>query len=248
MSTLTVLTQNIWGGFPRWQHRMPLLRDRLAALLPEVVGLQEVHTEDGRSQAHEIAPKGYRVYFAPGRRYGLAAEGIALLVRGDARAHEPRALTLDSSDRFEGRNQRVVLAITIDHREGPIDVFVTHLSLSRTARTRTAAELIEFVDEVHTATRSIASVVMGDLNAEPSEPAVELLQTKLTDAWRATRGEQRGGTWPAVLPFRRLDYVFTRGAVKVEGCKRIPYSGSDHLGLLARLSAGRARARKTSDR
>ena len=243
MSSLTVLTQNIWGGVPRWTERAPLLRERIAALLPEVVGLQEVHTHEGRSQAHELAPKGYRVYFAPGRRYGDNAEGIALLVRGDARAHEPRALTLDPSDRFEGRNQRVVLAITVDRREGPIDFFVTHLSLSRTARMRTAVELLAFMDDVHASTKSTAAVLLGDLNAEPHEPAVALLEEKLTDAWRAARGAERGGTWPAVLPFRRIDYVFTRGALVVDGCKRVPYSGSDHLGLLARL-----RARTTADR
>ncbi len=238
MSTLTVLTQNVWGGFPRWRERSCLLRDRIARLYPEIIGLQEVHGGAGESQAHLIAPAGYRVFFVPARRYGVAAEGIALLVRNDARAHEAHALTLDPSDRFEGRNQRMVLAVTIDRPEGPIDVFVTHLSLSRRARTRTAAELLEFVERVHEQSRSVASVLCGDLNADPDEPAVELLERHWTDAWRAVRGAARGGTWPAILPFRRLDYVFTRGAIGVAACERVPYSGSDHLGVLATLRVG----------
>lgn len=235
MSALTVLTQNVWGGFPRWRERSRLLRERIAALQPEVVGLQEVHKENGHTQADEIAPEGYRVFFAAGRKYGEASEGIALLVHCDAQAHEPCALTLDPSDRFEGQNQRMVLAVTIERPEGPIDVFVTHLSLSRRARTRTAAELVAFVERVHNDSHSVASVLCGDLNADPREPAVELLEQQWTDAWRAARGGARGGTWPAMLPFRRLDYVFTRGAIAVAGCKRVPYSGSDHLGVLARL-------------
>lgn len=237
---IAVLTQNIWGGFPRWSHRAPLLRDRIATLTPDVVALQEVHQRGDRGQAHEIAPDGYRVFFAAGRSYDGGSEGVALLVRGDARPHDPLSLTLDPSDRFEGRNQRVVLAVTIEHNGAPIDVLCTHMSLSRVARTRTAAELVAFVDDVQQRTKSVASIVMGDLNAEPSEPAVALLEAKLTDAWRARRGSERGGTWPAVMPFRRLDYVFVRG-MNVEACRRIPYSGSDHLGVLvtAETTSGR---------
>lgn len=235
MSVLTVLTQNVWGGFPEWAPRRKLLAERIAALRPEVVALQEVHGEGDDTQAHELAPRGYRVHFARARVYGKRAEGVALLLRHDARAHDPRALTLDPSDRFEGANQRIVLGVTLDHPEGPVDVFVTHLSLSRRARTRTARELIDFVDEVHGRSSSVAAMLCGDLNASPDEPAVQILESRWTDAWSSQHGRARGGTWPAIFPFRRLDYVFVRGAVAVDACQRVPYSGSDHLGLRARL-------------
>jgi endonuclease/exonuclease/phosphatase family metal-dependent hydrolase len=249
MSTLTVLTQNIWGGFPRWRERCELLADRLAKLAPEVACMQEVHGTADDSQAHEIAERvgGYTVHFAPARTYEDRAEGLALLVRHDANVHDPLALTLDPSDRFEGRNQRMVLAATIDHPEGPVDVFVTHLSLSRHARTRTAAELLTFVRELHERTGSIAAVVGGDLNADPTEEAVEVLEAQLTDAWRAAHGTDRGGTWPAIFPFRRIDYVFVRGdAASVESCRRVPYSGSDHLGLMARIRLVHASGRRAA--
>lgn len=240
MSVLTVLTQNIWGGFPRWNERALLLAERIDKLRPEVVGLQEVHGVGAATQAHELVAKldGYRVHFAPGRRREAADEGIALLLRSDARAHAPFLLTLDSTDRFDGQNQRVALAVTLDHPEGPVDIFVTHLSLSRDARTRTANELLEFIDRVHLESKSVGAVLCGDLNADPQEPAVALLESRLTDVWRKTHGKDRGGTWPAVFPFRRLDYVFTRGAIVAEECDRVPYSGSDHLGVLARLRVG----------
>lgn len=249
MSTLSVLTQNIWGGFPRWRERRELLADRIAALAPEVIGLQEVHGTAEDSQAHELADRinGYTVHFAPGRTYGDRAEGVALLVRHDVRPHDPLALTLDPSDRFEGRNQRLVLAATLDHAEGPVDLFCTHLSLSRKARTRTAAELLGFVRDLQQRTGSIASVLVGDLNADPREEAVELIESDMTDAWRAARGRKLGGTWPAIMPFRRLDYVFVRGdGARVEHCRRIPYSGSDHLGLLARIKLVQASGRRAA--
>ncbi len=243
MSVLTVLTQNAWGGFPRWNERAELLADRIHALRAEVVGLQEIHAsssgEGAATQAHALAARGdYHVHYAQGRAYGDASsEGVALLVRPDARAHAPRALTLDPSDRFEGTNQRTVLAVTLEHPEGPVDVFVTHLSLSRTARARTARELLDFVHEVRRASGSVAAVLMGDLNATDDEPAVETLESEWCDAWRLAHPGRRGGTWPALVPFRRIDYVFVqpRDRVHVESCRRIPYSGSDHLGVLARL-------------
>ncbi len=246
MSALTVLTQNLWGAFPMREERLALFAERVAELRPELVALQEVHADGPTSsQAHALAAQvgGYRAHYAPARvRSDGSAEGVALLVRRDARAHEPRALTLDPSDRFEGQNQRIVLAVTVDHDEGPLDVFVTHLSLSRRARTRTARELLEFVREVREASRSVGAVLAGDLNASPDEPAVELLERDWVDAWRAARGDARGATWPALLPFRRIDYLFAQPSevVRVEACRRLPYAGSDHLGLLAELRILRA--------
>lgn len=245
MSALTVYTQNIWGGVARWPARRELLATRLDALRPEVVALQEVHAASGEleaSQAHELAARvgGYKVFFAPGRRaVSGVCEGVALLVRRDARGHDPLALTLDPSDRFEGANQRVVVAATVEHPEGPVDVFATHLSLSRNSRTRTARELLDFAKSVRERSGSIAAVVMGDLNASPDEPAVEAIESEWFDVWRA-RGDaktNRGGTWPAVLPFRRLDYVFAQPSTRVTvgECRRVPYSGSDHLGVYAQL-------------
>lgn len=248
MSLLSVFTQNAWGGFPRWRERGPLLADRISALKPEVVALQEVHGDaTGRdTQAHELAARvgDYRVHFAPARVYGLESEGVALLLRHDAQAHDPHALTLDPSDRFEGSNQRIVLGVTVDHPEGPIDVFVTHLSLSRKARARTAAELVGFTEQIRARSRSVAALLCGDLNATPDEPAVSILEEMWIDAWAEANGAHGGGTWPAILPFRRIDYVFVRGEADVEACRRVPYSGSDHLGLLAnvRIRGGRPSA------
>lgn len=241
VSILTILTQNLWGGFPLREERLSVFAARLAELRPELVALQEVHADGPSStQAHALAARvdGYRVHYAPAKvRPDGSAEGVALLVRRDARAHEPRALTLDRSDRFEAENQRIVLAATVDHPEGPIDVFVTHLSLSRKARTRTARELLEFVRETRARSRSVGAVLAGDLNASPDEPAVSLLEREWVDAWRAARGEARGPTWPALLPFRRIDYVFAQPSesFRVEACRRLSYAGSDHLGVLAEL-------------
>lgn len=245
MSSLTVLTQNIWGGVSGWPARRALLVDRIARFSPDVIALQEVHARPaigGESQAHELARAlgGYRALFAAGRVEATGqCEGVGLLVRHRAHAHDPCALTLDPTDPFEGANRRVVLAATIEHHEGPVDVFATHLSLSRAARTRTVEELLAFIERVRSVSKSVLSVLLGDMNAAPAEPTIARIQASLLDAW-STRGRRRpfdGGTWPAFLPMRRIDYVFVwpPRARLVREVHRVPYAGSDHLGVCARF-------------
>jgi endonuclease/exonuclease/phosphatase (EEP) superfamily protein YafD len=90
---------------------------------------------------------------------------------------------------------------------------------------------------------------MGDLNATPAEPALaELDGAGWIDAWERTSPDERGGTWPAVAPFRRLDYVWAQlgEGWQVAECRRLPVAGSDHVGLWARLTCPSGPARETS--
>lgn len=256
----TILTQNIWGGVPGWPRRKALLARAIARHAPHVIGLQEVHAPpfgpslspgtasaaEG-SQAHELAASlgGYHAYFAPARRaLSGASEGVALLCKGSMREHAVHALTLDPHDRFDRRNQRVVLCATVDVGPCSVDVFVTHLSLSPRARARTVAELLAFAERERRRSGSAAAVLLGDFNAHSGEECIAEIERASADcrpwrdAWKAARGpEPRGGTWPAFLPFRRLDYVFVEPPDRwtVERCQRIRSAGSDHLGVLARL-------------
>jgi endonuclease/exonuclease/phosphatase family metal-dependent hydrolase len=78
---------------------------------------------------------------------------------------------------------------------------------------------------------------MGDLNAEPDDPTIAALQGGWLDAWACAHGAgSRGGTWPAIAPYRRIDYVFTQPMDRwaVRACRRV-VTASDHLGVLAQL-------------
>jgi endonuclease/exonuclease/phosphatase family metal-dependent hydrolase len=240
--TLVVLTQNAWGGAAGWAVRKPTLARAIDLLKPDVVGLQEVHASatsgDGASQAHELAAllPGYRAHFAAGKQSPDGTrEGVALLTRGAVHATSFEKLTLDRADPWDGESQRVVLHARVDGvtLDRPLDLFVTHLSLSRQARGRTVAELLDFVER----TRSRDAVLMGDLNATPDEEIITRLGERWIDAWGSRHPGRRGGTWPAIAPFKRLDYVFVprEGELVVRTCHRLPYAGSDHLGLVAHL-------------
>jgi endonuclease/exonuclease/phosphatase family metal-dependent hydrolase len=244
---LVVVTQNAWGAAPLWGHRRGRLARAIAEARPDVVGLQEIHAkstdQDGDgSQAHQIAAQAgdYRAFFAPGRaKPSGGAEGVALLVRGDVEVldHETLPLSLDARDPLEGKNQRVVLRARV-RRGGTIaQVLVTHLSLSKRARERTLPEIVAFAAEAERRSGSPGAVLMGDFNATPGEPSLAALDGAWVDAWRQTNPDAPGGTWPAVAPFRRLDYVFVRlgEGWDIAGCTRMAVAGSDHVGLCARI-------------
>jgi len=245
MRPLSVLTQNLLGNGPAWRLRRGLIASRIAAVAPDIAALQEVMAPSagGMSQAHEIAQLleernlSYNVDFAPGRVWPSGrCEGIALLCRDGIRERSVESLSLDPRDRWDGRSQRVVLCAMLDLAVGPVDVFATHLSLSRAARARTMQEVLTFARRERARSKSRAAILLGDLNARSDEDAIKLLGTEWTDLSRlAGRGEV--ATWPSFFPVRRLDYIFVQPA---DAFRVIRYdrhvSGSDHLGVSAMLA------------
>jgi endonuclease/exonuclease/phosphatase family metal-dependent hydrolase len=246
---LTVLTQNIWGGAPFWRLRRKALATSIAKIRPDVIGLQEVHAPDpigAESQAHELAHliEGYEVIFTPGRIGPSGrSEGVAILSRYPVLDREASPLTQDPRDARDRFGPRVVLRALVETPAGLVDAFVTHLSLSRRARTRNVPELLAFATRSRTRSSSRGAVLMGDLNAEPDEPSIGVLESGgghsgWLDAWTAANGAgARGATWPAIAPYRRIDFVFAQpgeGWV-IDACWRGEMTGSDHLGVVARL-------------
>jgi endonuclease/exonuclease/phosphatase family metal-dependent hydrolase len=239
MRSLVVMTLNVLGGAALWRLRRAALAHVVERERPDVLGLQEVHApaEGASTQAHELAERigGYHVDFAPGRvgRRG-EREGVALLCRREIRERNVLALTLDPSDLLDRAGQRVVLAATLEVPDA-IDVFVTHLSLSRAARVRTVTELVAFTAARRVRSASRAGILLGDLNASPREEAIRVLAASWSDAWR---GPGAGCTWPLFVPHRRIDYVRVQPAEawRVDECRCLPTLGSDHLGVVARLT------------
>jgi endonuclease/exonuclease/phosphatase family metal-dependent hydrolase len=229
---LRVVTQNLWGGAGAWGRRRDLLLERLSREEPDVIALQEVRKFGDESQAHELARMlgNHHVHFAPARVEPGFCEGVALLARGELTVRGVERLTHDQTDPMEGLSQRVVLHAWVSG----LDVFVTHLSLSRLARARTTEEILAFTARE----RRGPSVLLGDMNATPDESIHARFSTAWRDAWIARHGTRKGGTWPAIFPFLRYDYVYVSGEITVEDVHRLPFAGSDHRGLIAELSLG----------
>jgi len=228
------LTLNLWGENGPWQARMDLLLDGVAALAPDVIGLQEVREVPGRvpNQAAEIARRhGWNHVFTPSTAWGGGHEGLAIVSRFPIAAEESR--TLPHSTDTEGR---IVLSARIDAPApmAPFWVHTTHLSF-REAEGRKREDQVLFIDDnvVAAYANDNVQILMGDFNAVPDSDEIRFLTGMTTldgrrvayqDAWARANvvgggaTEAAGVTWARANPYvgkmywlrpdRRLDYIF----------------------------------------
>ncbi|MBK9032558.1 MAG: endonuclease/exonuclease/phosphatase family protein [Myxococcales bacterium] len=232
MERLRVVTLNIWNRQGPWAARLPLIRDGLAALAPDAVGLQEVLGFPGQpSQADEIAAGlGWHVHYAPAWHIGGGLTfGNAILSPHPLR--DVAVLPLPAPPEVDSRT---VAFARVGVPGGPVPLFVTHLTFQHHLGHVRCQQVRALTD--HVAARAPIDgpppIVMGDLNADPDSDEIRFLRgltplggacVYFADAWATTAGAEpgagRGSTYDRRNPYarrsrepsRRIDYVFARG-------------------------------------
>lgn len=213
---MRVATLNVWGWHGPWRERLGLVRRELAALQPDVVGLQEVVRRDGVCQAAEIADGlGYEIAYAGACEQDGRMLGNALLSRLPILEQQTVPLPVVDVE------PRALLCTVLATPYGRLPVFVTHLdweldrSAARVEQVRFIAQAMEGYGGA-----DLSAVLLGDFNAEPDSAEIRLLcDAGLTDAWAVAGDGSAGLTFDvandyaraAREPSRRLDYVFTGG-------------------------------------
>ena len=243
MAELVVATLNLRNLADRWTERLPLLLADMAALQPDLLGLQECVF--AVQQDRLLGAAGEARYTIHRGWAGRPEYGNSLLAREPFDAREPERLDL-------GRN-RSALRVTVGVADG-VDLVVAvthlhHLPDDDAVREAQALALTEWL-----ADEAGPLIVVGDFNADPSEPAYR----RMTDAgFRSAQREANGAeppvTWPSgiVAPGSDdegepgcLDYIWLRGPVVAESC-RLAFDRpaaddptlypSDHFGLVAKV-------------
>ena len=250
MERLHVATLNILNLADRWPERLPLLLADTAALRPDLLGLQEVVYVMQQDRLLGAAGEGH---YAVRRGWaGRPEYGNSLLVR------EP--LAAEGSERLDlglGRAAHRTAVVSADGAR--IRVVVTHLHHVVGAvgeRDAQARALLHWLDDASTAD---ATVVMGDFNADPTEPTyARMVAAGFRSAMAEANGAEPAVTWPSGLQAPAMDtdgdpscfdYIWVRGAVRVEAARLVfdrPHPDdptlypSDHLGISAHLVVGEA--------
>ena len=248
MDPLHVATLNIRNLADRWSERLPLLLADMAALQPDVLGLQEVV-----------------FVMQQDRLIGAAGEGRYGAIRGWAGRPEYGNSLLVSEPLAGADVERLDLGLGRAAHRARIDlpggttvlVAVTHLHHAVDAaveRDRQAGALLDWLASAPTADAVIA---MGDFNAGPSEPTYgRMTAAGFRSAYAEANGTEPAITWPSGLQAPAmdtdgdpdcLDYIWVRGAARVESA-RLAFDRpdaedptiypSDHVGISARLEIG----------
>lgn len=233
MKTFRVATLNIWNRFGPWEQRLAAIRVGLAALAPDLIGLQEVvrldpGEGDGLDQAAAIAEGlGYHSAYARARdeRY----YGNAVLSRWPIARSRVYELPRGGTD-----ERRTLLFSEIESPLGAIPFFVTHLNWKFDDGHVRAAQVLEVVLRVEALAKDAAfpAIVVGDFNAEPDADEIRFMRGLTTlggpnggrsvyfqDAFAIAGDGSPGFTYARSNPFaaalrepdRRIDYVFVRG-------------------------------------
>jgi endonuclease/exonuclease/phosphatase family metal-dependent hydrolase len=227
-----VLSYNLHFGFDvqGWSDLEGVAR-AIEASGAEVVGLQEVSRGWYVNGATDMLAWLQRRLRMPFARFAGASDAIwgnALLSRYPIVAGEVVRLPREgvplrrNALRAEldlGAGRRLSVVVThLHHVEGPDGARVRLAQVPR---------LLELV-----AGRP-ATVLMGDLNAEPGSAEIGLLRAAgMADAFTAAGGGPADApTWPADRPDRRIDWIWLSGDLAATGFAATTSTASDHRGI-----------------
>lgn len=233
---LTVVTHNLLFEGNTLTESLAGMRDAGA----DVIALQEVTPRDAERLTKELAAT--HPFHAEAPHVG--AHGFAFFSK--------HAITDVQLVRFEGKLP-FAQCLTLSLPDGPLPICNVHLSapvkelrnfaslpdldgLERNAaRRRKEWAMVEADLDRRGGTRALA---LGDFNSLEAEPLYRSIREQWVDAFRQLHLDW-GATWPhgvqGRVPFARIDYVFSRGALRPLESKVISRSGSDHLAVSARL-------------
>ncbi|MFI9604637.1 endonuclease/exonuclease/phosphatase family protein [Streptomyces sp. NPDC004069] len=214
----------------------------LRDLRADVIGLQEVDVHWGdRSdfvdEARALAEKlDMRVFFAPiydmdpatpgaeRRRFGVAVLSRHPVL--EAENHEITRLSTQTSDPVPAPAPGFA-EVTLNVRGAHVHVYDTHLDYRGDPSVRTA-QVADMLD-VLAADRG-PKILVGDFNAQANAAELAPLWQHLRDA-----APDGGGTYPAVHPEQRIDFVTVSPDITVAGAREIATEASDHRPVVADL-------------
>jgi len=212
--------------------------ERIARVLAEIdadiIALQEVVSEEGRSIEHHQASYlaeqfGYFCAIGETRKHRGAIYGNVTLSRWKFELVRPVDLTVP------GREERGALRTDIRLDDRLLHIFNLHLG---TAHAERKSQAVRLVDEEVLRAIDISGprVVLGDFN----EWTHGLVTQKLSAEFQGTRlinHVRRTRAYPAVLPLLNLDHIYLDEQLRIQKAfyhrKPLSLIASDHLPLVA---------------
>lgn len=248
-----VITLNLEQDQKRWAARRPLIIDELARLAPDLIAFNEVcvplqSARDLRAAAAERTGYDYALVQQTKVNSLSKIEGEALLTRFPV---------IETGNLDYQTRDMVALVARMLIQDVPVDVYVTHLFMSRgddSLRLFQVQQLLAWIDSRGDVA---GAIVCGDFNASLDAPSAALMATRFRPTQLAptaftaltdTDGTVSHPYWPRMD--RCIDYVWVAGAIDLIAsgvCFDKPSLAdptlwpSDHAGVCADLDIGAMR-------
>ena len=248
-----VVTLNLEQGHKRWAARRPLIIDELARLAPDLIAFNEVcvplqSARDLRAAAAERTGYDYTLVQQTKVNSLSKIEGEALLTRFPL---------IETGNLDYQTRDMVALVARMLIQDVPVDVYVTHLFMSRgddSLRLFQVQQLLAWIDSRGDVA---GAIVCGDFNASLGAPSAALMATRFRPTQLAptaftaltdTDGTVSHPYWPRMD--RCIDYIWVAGAIDLIAsgvCFDKPSPAdptlwpSDHAGVCADLDIGAMR-------
>ena len=213
-----IATLNMEQDHKRWDERRELIIDELAAIDPDLFAMNEVCIP--RQSARWIQQTMRDRY---GRQYALvqqtrvnglaAVEGEALLAR----------LPILETGNLDYRTRDIVaLVARVVVGTTPVDVYVTHLFMSRGEESLRVYQVTQLLEWIESRNDAACRIVCGDFNATLDKPSAALMARHFRPTQTAPTGftplagidgEVSHPTWPRMD--RCFDYIWIDGPIEV---------------------------------
>ncbi|MFV8782765.1 endonuclease/exonuclease/phosphatase family protein [Microbulbifer sp. SA54] len=217
----------------------------IARYAPDVVALQEVDVRRERTggidQARQIARLlAMDCHFQPAMHLEDELYGDCILTQLPLRLVKKDILPgpARNSRHFGVAEPRGALWVEVDVNGTSVQIFNTHLGLSKGERLRQIDALLgkEWMGNDHCGRPRI---LLGDFNALPGSKEIRKVTAVLDDAQVQLAGHKPQGTFFSRLPKVRIDYVFVDREIDVRAVlvprSELTQLASDHLPLIVDL-------------
>jgi endonuclease/exonuclease/phosphatase family metal-dependent hydrolase len=242
-----VVTLNLEQGHKRWEARRHLIAEEIGGLEPDIIAFNEVSVPlQSASSLRKAATA------RTGIEYNLVQQTrVNGLSKVEAEALLTRFAVIETGNLDYQTREMVALVARVLVGRMPLDVYVTHLYMSRGHDSLRLFQVQQLLAWIDTRDEVPARIVCGDFNASLDAPSAALMATRFRPTQTAPTaftpladddGSVSHPYWQRMD--RCIDYIWTCGAIEIVGggvCFNRPSPDdpslwpSDHAGVWADL-------------
>lgn len=204
---------------------------------PDIAGIQEVDRYFAERSEFQDQAKWLSDYLGYDYAYAVNVDMDPLRPNEPRRQYGTAVLSKHPIERSQnyymssfGREQRGIMEARIRIGGTTIAYYNTHFGLSDQERIQQSAEALAQLDRT-----AEVQIVTGDFNSYPySEEIKKWHDAGMKDAF-AGAAEAEANTFPSDKPYKRIDYIFYDGEIRLEDRTVIDSQASDHRPIVAQF-------------